>query len=297
MKTLIHKIFWLCTWRLSLTSFFDNWEWFFCFVFNIYKHSKNSNIRYDRKKECYVITESLDNDELLPELQVFLHKNLRTRASNYFNGITYRAHEIASIYGLDKVIHEIDNIVLDCGCNLVDLLQYFIISNKLSLIYIGFEPGFLEYNSSLFTVTYYRNSLQINATVINSALGSKDQESRFYYSPAKADSSIIKPLVYSSVYTVSETRLDSAVSSMYLSDVKIDLLKLEAEGFEPEIIQGASASLRQVKYVLADLGPERGIRQECTFNEVHLALSSLGFSLISFNYPPRICFTFKNKHV
>ena len=45
-------------------------------------------------------------------------------------------------------------------------------------------------------------------------------------------------------------------------------MKLEAEGFEPEIIRGGLSVLSQIEYIAADLGWERGLEQDCTIPEV-----------------------------
>ena len=45
---------------------------------------------------------------------------------------------------------------------------------------------------------------------------------------------------------------------------KIKLLKLQAEGAEPEVSKGSLNSLKNIKFITADLGPERGLNQEST---------------------------------
>jgi hypothetical protein len=64
---------------------------------------------------------------------------------------------------------------------------------------------------------------------------------------------------------------------------KIKLLKIEVEGSEPEVLQGAKSVLKIVDFVAVDTGPERGIKN--TFDEVNSYLVNHGFKLIRKNYP------------
>ena len=54
---------------------------------------------------------------------------------------------------------------------------------------------------------------------------------------------------------------------MKLDDFKIKqikLLKIDAEGYEPEVLSGSIATLSQTEYVAVDFGPERGLEQKDT---------------------------------
>ncbi|MEK9614503.1 MAG: hypothetical protein VW080_11350, partial [Flavobacteriaceae bacterium] len=75
---------------------------------------------------------------------------------------------------------------------------------------------------------------------------------------------------------------------------KIKLIKLEAEGFEPEIIEGLRKNLKNVEYISADLGFERGVNQETTAPKVINYLLKNGFKLLAFG-ESRNTFLFKNQ--
>jgi len=62
----------------------------------------------------------------------------------------------------------------------------------------------------------------------------------------------------------------------------IKLLKVEAEGFEPEVLEGAIDTLKKVQYVAVDFGPERGYEQKDTIIEVNNFLLENNFQLIKF---------------
>ena len=61
-------------------------------------------------------------------------------------------------------------------------------------------------------------------------------------------------------------------------------MKLEAEGFEPEILLGAKDSIKYINYVAIDGGYERGIKQEETFTKLTNRLIESGFSIIFVNF-------------
>ena len=62
---------------------------------------------------------------------------------------------------------------------------------------------------------------------------------------------------------------------------KVKLLKLEAEGAEPEILMGAENKLELIQYIAADLGFERGKKEESTYKQVTNFLLSRGFILVN----------------
>jgi hypothetical protein len=63
----------------------------------------------------------------------------------------------------------------------------------------------------------------------------------------------------------------------------IRLVKLEAEGAEPEILDGMDETLKRVEFVAADMGPERGLEKANTVIDVSDRLFEKNFRLIAFN--------------
>ena len=82
-------------------------------------------------------------------------------------------------------------------------------------------------------------------------------------------------------------------SSFWTSGERIRLLKLEAEGAEPEILLGAGAVLSSIDYVPVDCSPERGLSQESTMIPVLEILQEKRFKAIDFGFPRGIIL-FKN---
>ena len=67
----------------------------------------------------------------------------------------------------------------------------------------------------------------------------------------QADSSLVEPHYYSETITVETCRLDDLPSLEHIK--KIKLLKIEAEGFEPEILKGAIKTIQKTKYIAVEV--------------------------------------------
>ena len=83
------------------------------------------------------------------------------------------------------------------------------------------------------------------------------------------------------------------LDQLSFNTTKIKLLKLEAEGAEPEVLMGSENILRNIEYISADLGPERGSKNEETYPAVTDLLYKNNFSLIKIN-PERPTLLFRN---
>ena len=53
--------------------------------------------------------------------------------------------------------------------------------------------------------------------------------------------------------------------------------------------------IKNIEYIAADLGPERGFNQEITLKEVVNTLLENNFEIVDIKYP-RLCLLFKNKN-
>lgn len=197
----------------------------------------------------------------------------------YSDGFLARAENLGQAYFLDSIDFRDGDTVFDCGANLGDLMLWF--KHKgLAVNYVGFEPSPVEYDCTRQNVAPH--------TVHNVGLWNADDELTFYVSSQGADSSLIEPAEYDEKITVQTKRIESFVEG------KVKLLKLEAEGAEPEILEGAGEALKDIEYISADLGFERGKAAASTLVPVTNFLLSRNFELMNVRHR-RICALYRNK--
>lgn len=198
----------------------------------------------------------------------------------YWKNVSHRGLTIGRSYFLDSISFKANDIVIDCGANVGDLQLYFDLL-KINIEYIAFEPNpnicnFLAKN--IFPSKHH----QI-------ALWNESGKKKFFVSTDTADSSMIKHPFTDKIIDVEAKRLDE------LESRKIRLFKVEAEGAEIEVLKGAENILKNIDYISADLGPERGMDQKNTIPIVTNYLLSKNFELVEAIAPSqRRTFLFKN---
>lgn len=191
----------------------------------------------------------------------------------YKKGLQRRADKLYKSYLLNLIEFQQTDIVIDCGANYADL--WLSLRGKIAeKNYITFEPGENEFLSICANAS--------NATNNKKGLGNEDKLNKFYVNDADADSSFIEPLHFFDVIDVETVTLMSYCKANKIKSIK--LLKLEAEGYEPEILEGAKAVLPIIDYVAIDGGHERGVALEETFSFQTNFLTRNGFEMIGVNF-------------
>lgn len=190
----------------------------------------------------------------------------------YQRGLKKRSLDLFKSYGLNYIDFKFDDIVIDCGANYADLFieltKYINKSN-----YIAFEPAPREFQC------IKRNTS--DSLIFNKALSNVNNLQKFYLSSGTGDSSLVEPTNYSKITYVETTTLDEIIKDYNLN--KIKLLKLEAEGWEPEILEGTKQNLKIIEYVSVDGGPERGINEIETLSECKKILFEYNFKIVHLN--------------
>ncbi len=199
----------------------------------------------------------------------------------YGYGVKNRAQSLADCYFLNEIEFKDGDIFLDCGANVGDLKIWFDLKN-IKIEYIGFEPSPIEFGC-------LRDNVK-PCVVYNIGLWNEVGELEFFVSSQGADSSLIEPVSFDTRIKVPVDKLKAYVNS------KVKLLKLEAEGAEPEILEGLGENLQLIEYISADLGYERGISCESTLVPVTNHLLERGFELVNVSHG-RICALYKNKNL
>ncbi|MDV7144303.1 FkbM family methyltransferase [Tropicimonas sp. TH_r6] len=93
-------------------------------------------------------------------------------------------------------------------------------------------------------------------TCVNALIGDTDGTRTLYLSPDFSDSSVIAPTeAWTDTLEVRSIRLASLMDAHGVK--RIDFLKLEAEGFEPEILDAAREVLSRIGKIAIDASPER----------------------------------------
>ena len=192
----------------------------------------------------------------------------------YRDGIKSRGDFIFNSYCLNKIKFKKSDVVIDCGANagdlFIELSKYINPKN-----YIAIEPNPIDFKC-----------LNLNcpsSRIFNLALGDKNDILDFFISTSCGDSSIIRPKVFSEIKKVDVLKLDSLIINLEIK--KIKLLKVEAEGYEPEVLLGAKDSLKICDYVAVDGGYERGLKEEQTFTEITNYLIKNGFEIFDIYFP------------
>ena len=219
--------------------------------------------KYSKKSQDYTVSSKKSSED-----RVLKFKHELQGGQTYLKGIYFRGEEIGEKYLLNNIDFFPGDIIYDCGANLGDLLLWFQ-NKKLNILYRAFEPSPQEFQLLKHNIGKH-DSEQV-------ALWNQSKILDFYVSSQTADSSLIKPKNYSNILKIPAKRLDSFINK------NIKLLKLEAEGGELEVLQGAGNKIYKIQYISADLGPERGVNQDSTFTPVSNFLKQKNFYLIDYN--------------
>lgn len=207
----------------------------------------------------------------------------RARLTLYCEGLKFRGNHIGGQYGLDYCIFHDGDTIVDCGANMGDLQLYFhFLGVKVN--YIGFEPSNLDFSC-------LKRNLISPGVVHNIALWNSNSQISFYLDSAGANSSGIEPPYFTEKIIVKAMRLDELVPQ-----VPIALFKVEAEGAEPEVLEGATRMMNQINYVAVDAGPERGIVEAPTLVEVVDFMSENDFVQIGIKNGWRRLFQYQHKN-
>lgn len=213
--------------------------------------------------------------------QIFICR--RNRHNLYKRGITSRLDKLIKEYQLDLVECKPGDVFIDCGANIGEL-GFWAKKNKLR--YFPVEPEKLEIECC--NLNIFDGSSKFSSRV----LWKDNCIIELYSKPNEGDSSLVEMRDYSTTKKVEAVRLDKFIEKYDIDRIKI--LKIEAEGAEPEILEGAISSLGKVMYISVDCGFERGINKESTFNEVNKILMDNGFEIVQAEMN-RIVILYKNK--
>ncbi len=196
----------------------------------------------------------------------------RIRAPFYKNGIGRRLQILMTSYNLDKIPQDVTGAFIDCGANIGEL---GLVSRARGWQYHAFEPEQLE--ADCCDINAFQGQPKCNRL----ALWSEETTLTFYSKPDTADSSVFEQTDIVSKKEIKTTTIDKYISDAAITDIAV--LKIEAEGAEPEVLLGAEAALTRAKFVTVDCGFERGMAQESTLVPVANFLLKRNYELVAWD--------------
>ena len=247
---------------------------FYCFLFNLrtFLTNKDGRISYSSRYDLYF---EINSDH---------YYSKKVRSGYFINGVKKRAEDLAIAYNIDKIKFNKNDIIVDCGANSGDLMNYF---NDIT--YIGIEA--IKHDFKALNLNLKKQNFNNESRCINEALWSDDnKELDFYEYSEGGDSSFFKPNKYNKIIKVKSKKL----SSLLDNSKKYKLLKIDGEGAEPEILYGSESIVNQFEYITVDCGFER--LGESTLNEVKSFLLNKSFVLIERGLHKH-CLLFRNKNI
>jgi len=209
----------------------------------------------------------------------------KRRVRLYLAGLAARADVLSEEYLLRSIpFHDGDHVV-DIGANVGDFALALNAVHPATVIHC-FEPSPAEF--ACLTANLESNDLCAGHELHAIAAWQADEEVVFHVKSSSADSSILPVAEGEGEIRVPARRLDG-----FLEDRPYRLLKLEAEGAEPEILEGAGDSIARFHYVAADVGFERGQHAESTLPQVTNFLLARGFEVAGVSLP-RLVVLYRN---
>jgi FkbM family methyltransferase len=245
----------------------------------------SKSITFHRSNKIILVKEV--DKSTIENLGIYVAK--RTRLHLYFKGIRYRLNQISEQYLLSSIpsIKEGSGWIVDIGANIGEF-SLAVAEKASNHNFLLIEPS----KSEMFAAC--KNLQSYSAHFVSTALWNEERELLFYHANETGDSSLLPADLSRPSEVIHVRTLDSLISEFQITE--IDVLKVEAEGAEPEILEGASQALRISKYVTADLGPERGVGEARTYEECRAILVSAGFVEIARFPGGRETYLFRNRN-
>jgi FkbM family methyltransferase len=212
----------------------------------------------------------------------------KKRVRMHMSGVQKRLAFIKNEYLINDIPFADGDVIIDIGANIGELSMALSAEKELKIIAI--EPEKEEISA------LNRNLQGGEVEIYDCVLWSSSDEIDFYSANDTGDSSVFQQFDNVQPSRRKAYSLDDLVgkSKILRKIEKIKLLKLEAEGAEPEILEGATEILQRIEYVTVDVGAERGMEKESTLIPVQSILMYAGYEPIKFGLP-RAVMLFRNK--
>jgi FkbM family methyltransferase len=196
--------------------------------------------------------------------------------------------------------------IIDVGAHVGETISLFLKNFTIKKI-ICYEASRLNFNK----LTKFKNFKKNNIFLNNIALGSKETELEFFQTSESSSSTFCKIDQNSDYFKRKKSILNIFNREEYILkseliktvtlknefnkyDLKrIDILKIDTEGFEFDVIRGADESLRLVNFILFEHHYDQMIIKNYKFREINDYLTKLNFKkIIKFKMPLRKTFEY-----
>ena len=199
---------------------------------------------FDEKSALYFKSVGGVYGDQLPGQKIFVAHERRLVL--YKNGLDSRIQQLLWDYRLKETVLRPKDIIIDIGANNG---EFGIWATRRGAQYFGFEPDPTAFEALKRNVP--------SQQVFDCAISNIDGVQSFFLATSEADSSLFKPENASNEIKVKTRKFDTIAPTLF-EERRIRLLKVEAEGMEPEVLEGAVDNIGRVEYVAVDAGPERG---------------------------------------
>ena len=241
----------------------------FCLFINIF-FSKDGKLIFENDRYVKIIENK--------NVAVYPNKRVLRVVKNF----KYQLDLLYDSYLLNSIDIQNDDVIVDCGANVGEL--FLAVKEKnFDVTYIGFEPDKETYDCLKLNVKNEKN------IVHNIGLSNIDGSNNFYIDNEGGNSSFVD-------FGTSESiKVDTKTLDSFNIKKNIKLFKIDAEGYEPEVLSGSKNTLKKTAFVSVDFGSERGANQNNTMVDVNNLLLQVGFELIELN-DFRMIGLYKNKN-
>ncbi len=227
---------------------------------------------------CYFINIFFKSDGKLFFKENKYFKKLKNKKEIYYpnkrilrivKNVDFQFNLILNTYMLNDIDLKDDDVVIDCGANIGEL-GLALNSYGIDVKYFAFEPEEETFNCLL-------KNVDNTEYVFNDALGEENKTKTFYLDSYGGNSSLID------FGTDKKDEVNVITLDSLNFKFPIKVFKVEAEGYEPEVLKGSRNTLKLIEYVSIDFGAERGVDHENTVVEVNNILLRNNFELIKFS--------------
>ncbi len=252
----------------TLILFFKKkkFEKFVFFAKNIYPilifKKRTSGLVFRKEKNLYSITHKFSK-------KFYFYDKFRLLRYTH-GGFDSVGRYLLRKYQIENLEIDKNKIIIEVGCNIGELTYQFL-KKRAKVFAFDLEKKALEclkLNCRSFKKLKY----------FNTGVWNNNGYKNFYSYPEDASSSFFKQ----KKYKIKKTKIITLETFMKKNKIKsVYLLKVEAEGAEPEVIYGLKNKLANIRYISLDCGPERN--GKTTIKEVTNFLKMNNFKITVIN--------------